>query len=131
MTNPATQIKWGLKYIKGRYGSPAKAWSFWNSKNPHWYDEGAWELAGDTTARVHKGEMILPAKQAESVRNAITNTLTTGTSTTGRGGIVFESGSIVVTPNGKMTVQEAQTTAKMIVDAVCEDHRIKEIQKGY
>lgn len=131
MTNPATQIKWGLKYIKGRYGSPAKAWSFWNSKNPHWYDEGAWELSRDTTARVHKGEMILPAKQAESVRNAITNTLTTGTSTSGRGGIVFESGSIVVTPNGKMTVQEAQTTAKMIVDAVCEDHRIKEIQKGY
>ncbi len=131
MTNPSTQIKWGLKYIKGRYGSPAKAWSFWNSKNPHWYDSGAWELDQDTTARVHKGEMILPAKQAESVRNAITNTLTTGTNTSGRGGIVFESGSIVVTPNGKMTVQEAQTTAKMIVDAVCEDHRIKEIQKGY
>lgn len=130
-TNPETQIKWGLAYIKERYGSPAKAWSFWNSHNPHWYAEGAWSLDQDTTARVHKGEMILPAKQAESVRNAITNTLTTGTNSSGRGGIVFESGSIVVTPNGKMTIQEAQTTAKMIVDAVCEDRRIKEIQKGY
>lgn len=36
-TNPATQIKWGLKYIKDRYGSPSRALAFWNSKNPHWY----------------------------------------------------------------------------------------------
>jgi hypothetical protein len=26
-TNPATQIKWGLSYIKGRYSSPCGAWS--------------------------------------------------------------------------------------------------------
>lgn len=26
-TNPATQIKWGLGYIKGRYGTPCAAWS--------------------------------------------------------------------------------------------------------
>ncbi|WP_406567766.1 aggregation-promoting factor C-terminal-like domain-containing protein [Actinoallomurus soli] len=26
-TNPATQIKWGLKYIKGRYKTPCGAWS--------------------------------------------------------------------------------------------------------
>ncbi|MFY1700453.1 lytic transglycosylase domain-containing protein [Micromonospora sp. WMMA1923] len=25
-TNPVTQIKWGLGYIEGRYGSPCKAW---------------------------------------------------------------------------------------------------------
>ncbi|MEU3752740.1 peptidoglycan-binding protein [Streptomyces olivoreticuli] len=34
-TNPATQIQWGLDYIKGRYGSPCSAWSFWQSHN--WY----------------------------------------------------------------------------------------------
>ena len=34
-TNPETQIDWGLDYIKGRYGSPVKAWSFW--KRHHWY----------------------------------------------------------------------------------------------
>ena len=34
-TNPATQIKWGLKYIKDRYGTPCSAWSF---KRAHgWY----------------------------------------------------------------------------------------------
>jgi hypothetical protein len=26
-TNPATQIKWGLGYIKGRYKTPCGAWS--------------------------------------------------------------------------------------------------------
>jgi hypothetical protein len=34
-TNPATQIKWGLGYIKDRYGSPAAAWAFFQANN--WY----------------------------------------------------------------------------------------------
>lgn len=34
-TNPATQIKWGLDYMNSRYGSPAKAWSFWQANG--WY----------------------------------------------------------------------------------------------
>jgi hypothetical protein len=34
-TNPATQIKWGLGYIKGRYGTPCSAWS--HSQNTGWY----------------------------------------------------------------------------------------------
>jgi hypothetical protein len=34
-TNPATQIKWGLGYIEGRYGSPCKAWS--HSQSVGWY----------------------------------------------------------------------------------------------
>ncbi|MDY5585026.1 MAG: G5 domain-containing protein [Arcanobacterium sp.] len=34
-TNPATQIKWGLGYIKSRYGSPAAAWA--HSQSRGWY----------------------------------------------------------------------------------------------
>jgi hypothetical protein len=34
-TNPATQIKWGLNYMNSRYGSPVKAWSFWQANG--WY----------------------------------------------------------------------------------------------
>ena len=34
-TNPATQIKWGLKYVKERYGTPCKAWAFKRAKG--WY----------------------------------------------------------------------------------------------
>ncbi|GAA1064675.1 hypothetical protein [Streptomyces asiaticus] len=41
-TNPTTQIKWGLGYIKDRYGSPNAAWSKWNSRHPHWYDDGGY-----------------------------------------------------------------------------------------
>ncbi|MEO7753751.1 MAG: lytic transglycosylase domain-containing protein [Terracoccus sp.] len=36
-TNPLTQIKWGLWYIKMSYGSPCNAWSTWQSRSPHWY----------------------------------------------------------------------------------------------
>lgn len=35
MTNPATQIKWGLGYMDDRYGSPCGAWNFWQAN--HWY----------------------------------------------------------------------------------------------
>ena len=34
-TNPATQIKWGLSYIKGRYHTPCEAWA--HSQNVGWY----------------------------------------------------------------------------------------------
>ncbi|NJP32695.1 lytic transglycosylase domain-containing protein [Micromonospora thermarum] len=34
-TNPATQIKWGLGYIKGRYGTPCGAWA--HSQDVGWY----------------------------------------------------------------------------------------------
>ena len=33
--NPLTQIRWGLNYIDGRYGSPCNAWNFWQANN--WY----------------------------------------------------------------------------------------------
>jgi hypothetical protein len=34
-TNPVTQIKWGLEYIKSSYGSPCGAWGFKQSHG--WY----------------------------------------------------------------------------------------------
>jgi len=34
-SNPETQIKWGLSYIKGRYGTPNGAWNAWQRKG--WY----------------------------------------------------------------------------------------------
>lgn len=34
-TNPETQIRWGLGYIKGRYGTPARAWT--HSEQDGWY----------------------------------------------------------------------------------------------
>ncbi|WP_199537142.1 lytic transglycosylase domain-containing protein [Spongiactinospora gelatinilytica] len=34
-SNPVTQIRWGLTYIKGRYGSPCGAWGHFRAHN--WY----------------------------------------------------------------------------------------------
>jgi hypothetical protein len=34
-TNPATQIIWGIEYMKDRYGSPCAAWSFKSANG--WY----------------------------------------------------------------------------------------------
>ena len=34
-SNAATQIRWGLTYIQGRYGSPCGAWAHEESDN--WY----------------------------------------------------------------------------------------------
>jgi hypothetical protein len=35
LTNPMTQVRWGLGYIAGRYGTPCNAWHQWQTK--HWY----------------------------------------------------------------------------------------------
>ena len=35
MTNPVTQIRWGLNYIRGSYGTPCAAWQFKQANN--WY----------------------------------------------------------------------------------------------
>ncbi|NUR02599.1 MAG: transglycosylase SLT domain-containing protein [Streptomyces sp.] len=34
-TNPATQIKWGLNYMNGTYGSPCQAWAFWQTHHAY------------------------------------------------------------------------------------------------
>lgn len=33
--NGITQVRWGLSYMKSRYGTPCGAWAFWQSH--HWY----------------------------------------------------------------------------------------------
>ncbi|MGH3500932.1 MAG: transglycosylase SLT domain-containing protein, partial [Nocardioidaceae bacterium] len=38
--NAQTQAPAGLSYISDRYGTPAAAWSAWNSRFPHWYGSG-------------------------------------------------------------------------------------------
>ena len=35
MTNPVSQIRWGLEYIQDSYGTPCSAWNFKQSHN--WY----------------------------------------------------------------------------------------------
>lgn len=35
--DPQVQVKWGLEYIHGKYGTPCGAWSFEMSHYPNWY----------------------------------------------------------------------------------------------
>lgn len=94
LTNPATQIKWGLSYIKSRYGNPTKANSFQKANN--WYGRGTYSafpgmaVVGDTGPELMKmrgGEKIEPFRD-----------LTSGDS--GRGGIVLEEGAIQIDARG-------------------------------
>ena len=48
-TNPATQIRWGLGYIRSVYGSPANAYATWLSRSPHWYGKGLHAIADAPT----------------------------------------------------------------------------------
>ena len=36
-TNWKTQVRWGLNYIKARYGTPSEAYRKWLNRKPHWY----------------------------------------------------------------------------------------------
>jgi hypothetical protein len=49
-TNPATQIRWGERYIYDVYGTPNSAWNLWNARQPHWYDRGGVLRPGVTLA---------------------------------------------------------------------------------
>lgn len=62
LTNPATQINWGLGYIKNRrdYGSPAAAWSKWLSRSPHWYADGGQVAARLPRPRAYDNGGALP-----------------------------------------------------------------------
>lgn len=130
-TSGETQLRWMMGYIKDRYGDPAKAWSFHQRNN--WYAAGAWNIDKDQNATVHQGEMIIPAQQAETIRQTLLNNsfnpnMNKGTAT----GAPIQFGDInVVLPGGYSgTPQEAKTTGKMIVDAMNERLRIENLKVG-
>lgn len=129
-TNGDTQLQWMMQYIKGRYGDPNAAWSFHQKNN--WYAVGAWEIPQDQNATVHAGEMIIPAKQAETIRQAITNNMFSPTANNAGGAGAINFGDInVILPTGYSgTAVEAQTTAQMIRAELNEQLRVKNLQIG-
>ncbi|WP_432169048.1 phage tail tape measure protein [Streptomyces sp. 1222.5] len=66
-TNAATQIKWGLGYIKERYGSPAHAWAEWQARSPHWYAKGTSGAAKGLAWVGEKGPELVNFKGGEDV----------------------------------------------------------------
>lgn len=61
-TNPRTQIRWGLGYIRGRHGNPVSALAFHDRNN--WYEQGG-RIPGHRGEPkpivAHAGEIVLPA----------------------------------------------------------------------
>jgi hypothetical protein len=71
LTNPATQIKWGLGYIGGRYGDPLAAWAHELAFN--WYDQGGWLPEGPSLVYNGTGqaELVAPRQSFEqAIRGA-------------------------------------------------------------
>lgn len=57
--DPMTQLGYIFAYLKQRpdyKGSPATAWSLWNSRSPHWYDQGGILPPGLTLAHNKTGQ---------------------------------------------------------------------------
>ncbi|WP_432019883.1 peptidoglycan DD-metalloendopeptidase family protein [Streptomyces sp. 1222.5] len=73
-TNAATQIQWGMDYIKHRpdYGSPSRAYSKWLSRSPHWYDDGGYLPPGLSLVANGTGspEPVFTSQQWEDIRTA-------------------------------------------------------------
>jgi hypothetical protein len=73
-TDAASQIKYGLEYIKDNYQDPANAWAKWNKRSPHWYDEGGVVPPGETMVKNDTGkpEALLNPMQWELIQGMLT-----------------------------------------------------------
>lgn len=129
-TSGETQLRWMMGYIKDRYGDPNSAWSFHQRNN--WYAQGAWSIDKDQNATVHQGEMIIPAQQAETIRQTLLNNTFNPNLTNNSSSTPIQIGDINVNlPNNYTgSVQDAQTTGKMIVDAINDQFRINNLKVG-
>jgi len=128
-TNGETQLRWMMDYIDNRYHSPNAAWSFHQRNN--WYAAGAWNIDKDQKATVHQGEMIIPAQQAETIRQTLLNN-TFNPNLKGSSGTTVQFGDINVNlPSGYSGSSiDAKLTGKLIVDSMNEQLRIKNLQIG-
>lgn len=69
-TNPETQLKWMLDYIAGRYGNPAKAYSTWMARNPHWYKSGTLSASPGYAVIGEEGPELVQLNGRERIWNA-------------------------------------------------------------
>lgn len=130
-SDPFQQTLAGLRYIQKRYGDPIKAWNFHKSKG--WYDKGAWNLKEDEDARVHKGEMIIPAEPAEKLREKF-DQMAEGKTAAIPGGkrvvLNFEPGSISLAVGAGATPGQGRALAHEFAYTLATDARIKAMMDG-
>ncbi|MFE9412341.1 NlpC/P60 family protein [Streptomyces sp. NPDC006704] len=144
-SDPAASAAAAIGWIKARYGGIGKVQQADPNRPPKGYAVGAWDLPDDEIAQVHKGEMIVPARTAKTIRNALLQESIPVRSTTnevvqgGRRGsgsagsgvsIQFAQGAITVSIQGAASSGAATQAGRQIVDAITADRRIKEIGLG-
>ncbi|WP_050514493.1 NlpC/P60 family protein [Streptomyces rimosus] len=145
-TDPAASAAAAIGWIKARYGSIGKVQQADPNKPSKGYEIGAWDLPEDEITQVHKGEMIVPKRTAQTIRNALMQESIPVKSTTaaalegpkrasaagGGGGVTvqFGQGAISITVQGAMSSSAAMQAGRQIVDAIAADKRLKEIGAG-
>ena len=116
LTNPATQIKWGLDYIKGRYGNPAGAWA--HEQQYNWYARGSQLIDRTQLAMLHRGEAVVPAADNYSTTPYNRN------GAMGNGAPIvhlnFKPGSITLQVPPGSTQQDMDTVAQQFVAAIAK-----------
>lgn len=132
-SDPATQIKYGMDYIASRYHDPVNALRKWESRHPHWYEKGAWET-DDELARLHRGEMVVPAAQARKMRQMVRDR---GRNVQHPAGVFAAAGSgprevkvtihAPITLAGKATPQDARDFLSTIKRVAEEDATLAQI----
>jgi hypothetical protein len=74
--DPMQQLPYIFAYLKSRpdyHGSPAAAWSLWQSRSPHWYDTGGnWPTGTLGFNASGHTETVLNGPQSQDVHQAIT-----------------------------------------------------------
>jgi SLT domain-containing protein len=72
--DPFANIYAAIKYTVARYGSGPAGWDRkggYKLGGLTGYETGAWKIPRDQIAKIHKGEMVVPAKPAEYLRRSI------------------------------------------------------------
>ncbi|WP_181785067.1 hypothetical protein [Streptomyces phytophilus] len=93
-TNPATQIKWGLGYIDGRYGNPAGAWA--HSQRVGWYDDGGWLPPGGLGFNgLSRPEAVLTPQQFKAMEGAASTGVTASGGGDFTGDLYLDSGEFL------------------------------------
>lgn len=84
-TNAATQIRWGLGYIRAAYGNPANAYGKWLARSPHWYDRGGLaRTSGFIPKLTNQPERVLSPRQTAWFERAM-SAVGSGVAAGGRG----------------------------------------------
>lgn len=124
--NPVDNIIAATRYAISRYGSMDNVpgiKSLNSGGGYKGYAKGAWEVDSDQMAYIHKGEMIVPDKDAQQIRAASRDPFAKGGS--GRQTILnFHPGSIVL-QNGSES--EARQFVKVVMNEMAKEDRYEKI----